>query len=107
MTDSVKGKIGAVTAYVTMVGCLIAITMNLEPKYAFARFHTRQAFGIHLLFHATAIFLYFSKMDYIWMGLYLIYISALVICIVAVLRGVTTLVPVLGNHFQKWFTFIQ
>ena len=50
-----RGKTIAIVAYLTMLGALIAITMNAEPKYEFARFHTRQAFGLHLGFLGFAL----------------------------------------------------
>ena len=52
-----KGRTMAIIAYLTIVGCLIAITMNMESKNTFSRFHIRQAFGIHIFYHALAIIL--------------------------------------------------
>ena len=54
MTTQTKpaGKTTAIVAYLTIIGAIIAITMNNEPKHEFARVHTRQAFGLHLMFHA-------------------------------------------------------
>ena len=48
-TEDIKnGKTSAIVAYLTMLGAIIAIFMNMEPKNPFARFHIRQAFGIFL-----------------------------------------------------------
>lgn len=56
MEEEIKeGKTAALAAYFTIVGSLIAISMNSDPKNAYARFHTRQAFGLHLLFIAFGI----------------------------------------------------
>lgn len=55
MSTVKDGKTAAIIAYFTIVGALIAISMNAEPKNDFARFHTRQAFGLHLLFIAFGI----------------------------------------------------
>ena len=43
----------AVVAYLTLVGALISISMNAEPKYPFGRFHARQAFGLHRALERT------------------------------------------------------
>ena len=58
MDDTIQnGKTTAIVAYLTMIGALIALSMNMEPKNTFARFHIRQAFGLHLIFLGCALFL--------------------------------------------------
>ena len=108
MDDSVKeGKTTAVVAYLTIVGALIAITMNMEPKNEFARFHTRQAFGLHLLFHGFALFssVWFNK--YGLYGLYLCYFILWIYGFLGALNDKKRIVPAIGPYFQKWFTFIS
>lgn len=74
MSDpSAPGKTAAVVAYITIVGCLIAITMNIEEKNEYARFHIRQAFGIHVLFHALAILMTYAGYAYLAIPVYLFY----------------------------------
>jgi uncharacterized membrane protein len=107
MQQEIQGKTTAIVAYLTIVGALIAITMNLEPKHAFARFHTRQAFGLHLLFLGCALFLsvWFNK--FAWYGLYAGYMALWFYGFIGALTNKEQEVPVLGAYFQKWFTFIQ
>lgn len=105
--DVEAGKTAAIVAYFTLVGSLIAITMNLEAKNAFARFHIRQAFGIHLLFHALAIGFTFTGIPYITLALFLGYLLLWGYAFLQAINGKKTLVPVVGPYFQKWFTFIQ
>jgi hypothetical protein len=48
--DNVKeGKTTAIVAYLTIIGSLIAITMNMEPKNDFARFHPAGTLGKKLI----------------------------------------------------------
>lgn len=101
------GKTAATVAYLTIVGCLIAITMNLEPKNGFARFHIRQAFGTHLTFHALAIFFNYTNIPFAWVGLYVFYLVLWGYGFWGAINGTKNPVPVLGNYFQKWFTFIS
>ena len=106
--DEVKeGKTTAIIAYMTMLGALIAITMNIEPKNDFARFHTRQAFGLHLVFLGFAIFLSVHFNEYAWYALYVFYGILWIYGFMGALNNAKRPVPILGNHFQKWFTFIQ
>ena len=107
MSERIEGKTTAIMAYLTMLGALIAITMNLEPKYDFARFHTRQAFGLHLMFIGFAIFLSTAFNKYAWYGLYIFYIVLWFYGFMSALNNTKKPVPILGSYFQKWFTFIQ
>ncbi|WP_190808582.1 DUF4870 domain-containing protein [Flagellimonas sp. S3867] len=106
MSKTNSGRTTAIIAYLTIVGSLIAITMNIEPKNAFARFHTRQAFGIHLVFHAMAIVLTFTGIAYASLGLYLLYLVIWGYGFLQAINGKTKPLPIIGEHFQKWFTFI-
>ncbi len=107
-TQEIKeGKATAITSYITIVGALIAMSMNSEPKNAYARFHTRQAFGLHLVFLGCALFLsvWFSK--YAWIALYIFYFVMWLYGFLGAISGKLNPLPVLGPYFQKWLTFIQ
>lgn len=108
MSNSIKeGKTTAIVAYFTLLGALIAISMNMEPKNDFARFHTRQAFGLHIMFIGFALFLSYAFNEYAWYGLYVLYIVLWGYGFVGAISEKKQSVPVLGPYFQKWFTFIQ
>ncbi|WP_445385121.1 hypothetical protein ACT6NV_14330 [Robiginitalea sp. IMCC44478] len=102
-----EARITAIVAYLTIVGALIAITMNSEPKYAFARFHCRQAFGLHLGFLGFALFLSVWFNQYAWYGLYVCYFALWLYGFLSAINNKMNPVPVLGEYFQKWFTFIS
>ncbi|MCP4974945.1 MAG: hypothetical protein GY931_02170 [Maribacter sp.] len=106
--DTVKeGKTTAIVAYLTIIGALIAITMNMEPKNEFARFHIRQAFGLHLMFHAFALFSSVWFNEYALYGLYLCYFILWLYGFLGALSDKKQMVPMIGDYFQKWFTFIS
>lgn len=107
MSKPQSGKTAAIVSYLTIVGCLIAITMNMEPKNTFARFHIRQAFGIHILFHALAILLTYTGLAYLSIPIYLFYLVIWFFGFLQVLNETTKPLPVLGKYFQQWFTFIS
>ncbi|MFD2587211.1 hypothetical protein ACFSQJ_09735 [Croceitalea marina] len=102
-----KGKTAALVAHFTLVGCLIAITMNLEPKNGFARFYIRQTFGLHITFHALVIFLNYTAIPFAWEVLFIIYFGLWVFSFAGVLKNKKSQIPIVGEYFQKWFTFIQ
>lgn len=101
-----EGKTTAVIAYFTLVGALIAISMNNEPKNEFARFHIRQAFGLHLFFIGFALFLSVWFNVYAFYGLYIGYLVLWGYGFVGALKGKKQSVPIVGDLFQKSFTFI-
>lgn len=104
---SLPGKTTAIVAYLTLIGALIALSMNAEPKYKFARFHTRQAFGLHIIFLGCALFLSQWFNEYAFYGLYVFYVVLWIYGFLGALSNKEQPVPVLGPYFQKWFTFIQ
>ncbi|MBL7473461.1 DUF4870 domain-containing protein [Robertkochia sediminum] len=102
-----EGKTTAIIAYLTLIGALIAIFMNQEPKNAFARFHIRQAFGVHLIYWAMGLII--GSLD-IWMLQYsywILFFALWAYGFVGAIQGKWYAVPVIGPWFQKWFTFIQ
>ena len=102
-----EGKTTAIIAYFTIIGSLIAITMNMVPKNEFARFHTRQAFGLHLVLMGCALFLSQWFNFYVWVGLYIFYFALWLYGLLGALNNKKQMIPFLGTSFQQWFTFIQ
>lgn len=102
-----QAKTIAIIAYMTMVGALIAITMNLEPQHDFARFHTRQAFGLHLGLLGFALLLSQWFHPYAWVAMYIAYFVLWLYGFLAALQGKKREVPLVGSYFQGWFLFIK
>jgi len=107
MSLAKEGKTTAIVAYLTMIGALIALSMNSEPRNSFARFHTRQAFGLHLMFIGFAILSNTWGNLYSFFGLLSCYSILWIYGFTGVLAEKEQSVPVIGPYFQKWFTFIQ
>ncbi|WP_333696483.1 DUF4870 domain-containing protein [Flavobacterium sp.] len=93
----------ATVAYLTLIGFLIALTMNAETKNAFARFHIRQALGIHVTFLALGYPIgYFDN----WMissAFYIFFIILWVYGFMGALNGEYKKVPLLGDFYQTLF----
>lgn len=102
-----EGKSTALIAYITLVGAIIAIFMNQEPKHEFARFHIRQAFGLHLVFHGLAIVLSNTGLPFAWVFLYLVFFGLWLFALIGATQNQRKELPLLGSYFQKWFTFIS
>ena len=105
--DVTQGKTAAIVAYITIVGAIIAIFMNAEPKNPFARFHIRQAFGIFITFFALGFMVSYLNSWGASVGFYLFIIVLWGYGIVNAVQGNVIPIPFLGKQFQKWFTFIE
>tara|TARA_B100000949_G_C14011116_1_gene337317 strand:+ start:190 stop:516 length:327 start_codon:yes stop_codon:yes gene_type:complete len=106
-TEEIKeGKTIAIIAYITFVGALIALSMNADAKNSFARFHIRQAVGIHLIQISLGLIL--NGFDSLLVTTpFLIFILVLwVFGLANAIQGSIRPIPIVGPLFQKWFKFI-
>ena len=106
-------------SYLTIIGWVVALVKYNEKPEAerdpLPRFHLRQSFGIMLSYFIVHIiarmFLYntFSMWRFYWiiwivdLGLFVLWIIGLI----AAVNGEEKKVPLFGESFQKWFTFVK
>ncbi|MBC8757429.1 hypothetical protein H2O64_22355 [Kordia sp. YSTF-M3] len=97
------GKQTAIISYITIIGFVIAISMNADKKNEFARFHIRQALGLGILFFMISLFIgYFDS----WMisgSFYVFFIVLWVFGLTNAIQGEHKPIPLLGDYFQDWF----
>ena len=98
-----KGRSAAIVAYFTIIGSIIAIFMNMDKRYEFARFHIRQAFGIHFIFIAFAPLATGFNNWMISFSLYIFYAVLWIFGLINAISAKTEPVPILGKLFQKIF----
>lgn len=105
MNDIEKGKTNALVAYLTIIGCIIAIVMNSdhEKKSNFASFHIRQALGLILLFFALGYPVGAFDSWMVSSAFYIFFFILWVYGFIGAVTGKTNLVPLLGPLFQKLF----
>lgn len=106
-TTTESGKTAAITAYILIIGVLIAMSMNSEEKNKFASFHIRQALGLSLTFISFGAII--SNFDSfmitfpMWICISVLWAYG----ILSAIKGETRPIPLLGNLFQKWFKSIS
>ena len=91
-----EGKTIAIISYITWVGWVIALVMNMDKKNDFAKFHLRQT----LLIWLGSLLAWIPFIGWIW-GLFLLIIW--IIGLVAAVNGEKKEVPLLGPLAQDWF----
>jgi uncharacterized membrane protein len=98
-----EGRQMAIISYITIIGLVIAFSMNVDKKNEFARFHIRQALGLGILFFTISLFIgYFDS----WMisgSFYVFFIVLWVFGLTNAIQSEHTPVPLLGDYFQDWF----
>lgn len=98
-----EGKQMAIISYITIIGLVIAISMNSDTKNEFARIHIRQALGLSILFYTISFFIgYFDS----WMvsgSFYVFFIVLWVFGLTNAIQSEHKPIPLLGDYFQDWF----
>jgi uncharacterized membrane protein len=101
-------------SYLTIIGWIIALVSynGSQDKSSLAKFHLRQSFGIF----ATGIALYIVMIAMIFVMPFFIFIYPfigiallifLILGLISAVNGEEKPVPLLGDFFQKTFTFIN
>lgn len=96
-------KVNAMISHFTIIGAIVAILMNNEKKNEFVSFYNRQTLGMFLCFHIGGYLIgYFDSWIASWV--YWAFFAILwFISFIGVMNNEMKLVPVVGEHFQKWF----
>ncbi len=109
-TPEIPGKTPAIIAYITIFGTILALFLNSETKSKFANFHIRQALGINLTLILFGVLVngfgeYFSETMNFMIGgaFYLSYFILWIYGFIGAVSGKKTLLPIVGNFFQKFF----
>ena len=97
-----QGKLMATISYITPIGLLIAITMNLEKRNPYVFFHARQMIGLIIMVGFSNLC---EKYVNSWFGTALWFVTfiAWLYCLFFAIKGEYKLLPVLGKYFQDWF----
>jgi uncharacterized membrane protein len=103
-TSAVDDKTVAILSYLTIIGFIAAIFIHQNQKTQLGAFHLRQVLGIVLTGAAGAVCGVVPILG--WIVWFLVVIGLFVLWIMGLLsavRGEMRPVPVLGEHYQRWF----
>lgn len=101
----------AILTYITIIGFIIAIVMHSSKKTALGAFHLRQGLGLFITglviwlpgmiisFIPVINFLMVLVWPLVGISLFVLWIMGLV----AAVNGQQKPMPVVGEHYQKWF----
>lgn len=98
-----KGKNLAILSYCTILGALVAMSMNSEHKNAFASFHIRQALGLSFTFFLLGFLIALFDNMGVTYGFWGFFFILWLYGFAGALQGKYHLIPILGIFFQKFF----
>jgi uncharacterized membrane protein len=94
----------AILSYITIIGFIAAIIIHQNRKTELGAFHLRQVLGLVLTATAGAVAAVVPILG--WIVWFLVAIGVFVlwlIGLIAALKGDQRPVPMLGDHYQRWF----
>lgn len=99
-----EGKTTAIVAYLTVIGLIIALVLNMEKKNTFAAFHIRQSLGLMLTGLAVSFVSWIPFLGW------LVAIVAMVVLLIMWVSGLLNALngrekpmPILGTKYMEWF----
>ncbi len=93
------GKAVAIISYITWIGLIIAIILNMDKKNDFAKWHIRQS----LLIMIISLLTWIPFIGWIiGIALFIIWIIALI----GAINGEQKPAPLIGEKAQEWFKSI-
>ena len=98
-----EGKTAAVWSYFSILGLLIAFSMNSTPKNPFATFHIRQSLGLTLSYILVMIPLSMLDIPPASIGFLVLFIVLWLYGIISAFQGHTRPIPLVGEFYQKVF----
>lgn len=108
MKDAVikDGKTLAIISYLTFIGLIISIIMNLEKRNPFTLFHIRQMCGLMImLIFSNLVEQYVNSL--LGTAFWIITFACWLFALYYAIKEEYKLIPVLGEKFQEWFKNIN
>ncbi len=99
----------AILSYLTIIGFIVALIMHSSKKTALGSFHLRQCLGLIItaiaLSIAGMILMFIPFIGWLtamacWIGMLVLWVMGLI----AAVNGQQKPLPVVGEHYQKWFS---
>ena len=103
-TAATEDKTVAVVAYLTLIGFIAAIFLHQNRKTQLGAFHLGQVLGMALTGVAGSVCATVPVLGWIvWFVVVLVLFVFWVLGLLSAVRGEMRPVPLLGEHYQRWF----
>src|SRR3954470_18690367 len=103
-TAATEDKTVAVLCYITIIGFIAAVFIHQNNKTELGAFHLRQVLGMVVTAAAGAVCGVVPILGWIvWFFVCLVLFVFWVLGLLTAVKGEMRPVPLLGDHYQKWF----
>lgn len=103
-----EDKTVAIVSYLTLIGFIVAVVLHGNKKTKLGAFHLRQTLGLFVT--GLACWVVNIMLAFIpiigWLTIFVVWIGLIVLWVmgfIAAASGQMKPVPLLGEHYQKWF----
>lgn len=101
-----EGKKLAIISYLTFIGLILAIILNLEKRNQFTLFHIRQMFGLMvMLIFSNLVEQYVNSL--LGTAFWIITFACWIYAVYYAIKEEYKPIPVFGEKFQEWFKNIN
>lgn len=104
VTAPAEDRTVAILSYITIIGFIVALVIHSNKKTKLGAYHLRQMLGLILIALAGSVLGVIPLLG--WLAIIVIWIGLLVFWVIGLLAAVNGQfkpVPLVGEHFQKWF----
>ena len=99
-----EDKTVAILCYITLIGFIVAIFMHQNHRTQLGAFHLRQVLGMVLTTAAGSVCGVVPVLGWIvWFFVVIVLFVFWFLGIISAVRGEMRPVPLLGEHYQRWF----
>lgn len=99
-TKDDSGKVIAIISYITWIGLIIGIILNIEKKNEFAKFHIRQSLLLNIIGIVGMLVFWIPFVGWI---LALILLVLWIISLIGAINGEKKVTPWIGQWAHDWF----
>jgi uncharacterized membrane protein len=107
MKKTNTGNYRAILAYITFIGLIIAYVLNRDKQDKFVTYHIKNMFGLVLLLFISQLLQTNDSLlflgEIVWVISFFLWVYSLLMAILNKKAGI----PILTDHFQKWFSFLD
>ncbi|MBR9701187.1 hypothetical protein GOV11_04955 [Candidatus Woesearchaeota archaeon] len=100
MAKKTTGNGLAIVAYITLIGWIIALLLNMDKKNPLVRYHLRQSLLLMIMWMVTW---FVPKIGWL-LGLFVFVLW--ILGLINAINGVKKPVPLVGEYAEKWFQAI-
>jgi uncharacterized membrane protein len=105
---STEDRTVAIVSYLTIIGFIVALILHMNKKTTLGAYHLRQCLGLIITGIALGVagmimmfipFIGWLAMMACWVAMLVLWVMGLI----AAANGQQKPLPVVGEHYQKWF----